>query len=111
MFLSKHRLNIASLRIGKHRIAEKSELPSPLIWRVLSESESVFDDLAPFWAYLIENYLLKTKLNAIQSKRALVVTMEIIMPSKHRKSKKMLMISESGLFLEHLLIWTCKQQI
>ena len=25
MFLSKHRLNIAPLRIGKHRIAEKSE--------------------------------------------------------------------------------------
>ena len=88
MFLSKHRLYIASLRIGKHRIAEKSELPSPLIWRVLSESESVFDDLAPFWAYLIENYLLKTKLNAIQSKRALVVTMEIIMPSKTPKVKE-----------------------
>ena len=25
MFLSKHRLNIAPLRIGKHRIAKKSE--------------------------------------------------------------------------------------
>ena len=31
MFLSIHRLNIASLRIGKHRIVKKSELPSPLI--------------------------------------------------------------------------------
>ena len=30
MFLSKHRLNIAPLRIGKHRIAKKSEHRRPL---------------------------------------------------------------------------------
>ena len=30
MFLSKHRLNIAPLRIGKHRIAKKSEHRPPL---------------------------------------------------------------------------------
>ena len=38
MFLSKHRLNIASLRIGKHRIAKKSENRPPLVLKT-----SLFD--------------------------------------------------------------------
>ena len=31
-FLSKHHLNIALLRIGKHRIVKKSENRPPLVW-------------------------------------------------------------------------------
>ena len=54
----------------------------------MSQSQ-FFYHLAPFWAYLIENHLLKTKLNAIQSKLPLVVTMEIkIRPCKTPKVKE-----------------------
>ena len=35
MFLSKHRLNIAPLRIGKHRIAKKSEHRRLLVGEVV----------------------------------------------------------------------------
>ena len=45
MFLSKHRQNIASLRIGKHRIAKKSEHRQPLFLgtdKEISEKRNFF---------------------------------------------------------------------
>ena len=45
MFLSKHRLNIAPLRIGKHRIAKKSEHRRPLGGGVVLIAPHVIQEL------------------------------------------------------------------